>query len=118
MRDYGVITLEDAVHKITDVPARLYGLRERGRIASGYAADRHAAALWPRYRDGHAMSLRIEIDREKCMGSGNCVYWAPSVFDVNNLMVAVVIGDPDTHAERVRRAAENCPTNAITITEG
>ncbi|HUS60645.1 MAG TPA: amidohydrolase family protein [Acidimicrobiales bacterium] len=39
VREYGVITLEDAVHKITDVPARLYGLRERGRIASGYAAD-------------------------------------------------------------------------------
>ncbi len=39
VREYGVITLEDAVHKITDVPARLYGLRERGRIATGYAAD-------------------------------------------------------------------------------
>lgn len=39
VREYGVITLEDAVHKTTDVPARLYGLRERGRIAAGYAAD-------------------------------------------------------------------------------
>ncbi|MGQ0434876.1 MAG: N-acyl-D-amino-acid deacylase family protein [Microthrixaceae bacterium] len=39
VREYGVITLEDAIHRITDVPARLYGLRERGRIASGYAAD-------------------------------------------------------------------------------
>lgn len=64
------------------------------------------------------MSLHIEIDREKCMGSGNCVYWAPAVFDVNDLMVAVVIGDPDAHADRVRLAAENCPTNAITLTEG
>ena len=52
------------------------------------------------------------------MGSGNCVYWAPSVFDVNDLMVAVVIGDPDAHADRVRLAAEHCPTNAITITDG
>ncbi|MFZ6003384.1 MAG: N-acyl-D-amino-acid deacylase family protein [Actinomycetota bacterium] len=39
VRDYGVITLEDAVHEITDVPARFYGLRERGRIAPGYSAD-------------------------------------------------------------------------------
>jgi len=39
VREYGVITLEDAIHKITDVPARLYGLRKRGRIATGYAAD-------------------------------------------------------------------------------
>ena len=61
------------------------------------------------------MSPHIEIDRDKCMGSGNCVYWAPSVFD---LMVAVVIGDPDAHADRVRLAAENCPTNAITVSDG
>ncbi len=64
------------------------------------------------------MSPHIEIDRDKCMGSGNCVYWAPSVFDVNDLMVAVVIGDPDAHADRVRLAAENCPTNAITVSDG
>ena len=63
------------------------------------------------------MSLRVEIDRDKCMGSGNCVYWAASVFDVNDLMVAVVIGDPDAHTERVRLAAEHCPTNAITVTD-
>ncbi len=59
--------------------------------------------------------MKVEIDRDKCMGSGNCVYWAASVFDVNDLMVAVVIGDPDAHADRVRLAAENCPTGAITL---
>ena len=62
-------------------------------------------------------SLRVEIDRERCMGSGNCVYWAGEVFDVADDMVAVIVGDPDAHAERVLLAAENCPTNAITVTE-
>jgi N-acyl-D-aspartate/D-glutamate deacylase len=39
VREYGVIGLEEAIHRITDVPARLYGVRERGRIAPGFHAD-------------------------------------------------------------------------------
>ena len=64
------------------------------------------------------MTLRVEIDRERCMGSGNCIYWAARVFDVGDDMVAVVIGDPDAHRDRVTLAAEHCPTNAITLREG
>jgi N-acyl-D-aspartate/D-glutamate deacylase len=39
VREFGVISLEEAVHRITDVPARLYGLRDRGRITPGAHAD-------------------------------------------------------------------------------
>jgi N-acyl-D-aspartate/D-glutamate deacylase len=39
VRDFGVVSVEEAVRLLTDVPARLYGLRGRGRIADGYAAD-------------------------------------------------------------------------------
>jgi N-acyl-D-aspartate/D-glutamate deacylase len=39
VREFGVITMEEAVHQLTDVPAQLYGLTGRGRIADGYAAD-------------------------------------------------------------------------------
>ena len=39
VRDRGLLTLEEAVHQLTDVPARLYGLRDRGALAVGRCAD-------------------------------------------------------------------------------
>jgi N-acyl-D-aspartate/D-glutamate deacylase len=39
VREFGVISMEDAIHQLTDVPAQLYGLTGRGRIADRYAAD-------------------------------------------------------------------------------
>jgi N-acyl-D-aspartate/D-glutamate deacylase len=39
VRDRGVLALEEGVRLLTDVPARLFGLRERGRVAEGWHAD-------------------------------------------------------------------------------
>ncbi len=39
VREFGVVSIEEAIHQLTDVPARLYGLVGRGRIADGFAAD-------------------------------------------------------------------------------
>jgi ferredoxin len=57
----------------------------------------------------------VEIDRDACMGSGNCVFWAPEVFDLDDDGVAVVHGDATGHEDQVRLAAKNCPTSAIRI---
>ena len=52
------------------------------------------------------------------MGSGNCSFWAPATFDLDDEGLAVVI-DPSGNAfERVVLAAEGCPTTAISVEEG
>jgi N-acyl-D-aspartate/D-glutamate deacylase len=39
VRDQKVLTLEDAVRKMTSLPAQILGLRDRGQIRDGFAAD-------------------------------------------------------------------------------
>ena len=39
VREKGVFTLEEMVHQLTEVPARLYGLRDRGTLTEGALAD-------------------------------------------------------------------------------
>ena len=39
VRGHGWFTVEELVHRLADVPARLLGLPDRGRVAPGYKAD-------------------------------------------------------------------------------
>jgi N-acyl-D-aspartate/D-glutamate deacylase len=39
VREHQLLSLEEAVHLLADVPARLYGLVRRGRIEAGWHAD-------------------------------------------------------------------------------
>src|SRR4051812_18143731 len=39
IRGKQLISMEQAVHHLTDVPARLFGLKDRGRVAEGWIAD-------------------------------------------------------------------------------
>jgi ferredoxin len=61
------------------------------------------------------VTIRIEIDREACMGSGNCIFWAPGVFDLDDDGVAVVVDPEAAPEDRVVLAADGCPTKAISI---
>jgi N-acyl-D-amino-acid deacylase len=39
VRDEKVLTLEDAVRKMTSLPAQILGLGDRGQVREGFAAD-------------------------------------------------------------------------------
>jgi ferredoxin len=59
--------------------------------------------------------IEIRIDREVCMGSGNCIFWAPDSFDLADDGRATVLDPGATEEERLRVAAEGCPVGAISL---
>ena len=61
------------------------------------------------------MALSIEINREVCMGSGNCSFWAPAVFDLDDDGIAIVIDAEGDAEDKVILAAQGCPTQAIAV---
>jgi ferredoxin len=61
------------------------------------------------------VALEIEIDRDKCMGSGNCSFWAPDVFDLDDEGISVVLDPEAQPEEKIVLAAQGCPTQAISV---
>ena len=59
----------------------------------------------------------IAIDRDRCMGSGNCSFWAPNTFDLDDDGVAIVINPDGDDESKIQNAANGCPTQAITLSE-
>ena len=61
------------------------------------------------------MGLEVQIDRDVCMGSGNCMYEAPGVFSLDEDGVATVIDPAGAPEDDIVTAARKCPTHAITV---
>ncbi len=61
------------------------------------------------------MTLKITIDATKCMGSGNCLFWAPGVFDLGDDNVSHVVDVNAASERQIMQAMEGCPTQAITV---
>jgi N-acyl-D-aspartate/D-glutamate deacylase len=59
VRDRDVLPLEEAVHLLTAVPADLYGLKGRGRIAEGNYAD--LVVLDPQTMGSQEASMRFDL---------------------------------------------------------
>jgi len=59
--------------------------------------------------------LRVEIDRDRCMGSGNCVFEAPGAFELDDDGIASVLDPAAAPEDKVLDAARKCPARAITI---
>ena len=59
--------------------------------------------------------LRVRIDRDLCVGFGDCMKEAPEGFKLDDDGIAVFV-DPDTvERDRLLRACDACPVDAITV---
>lgn len=59
--------------------------------------------------------MKVRVDRDLCVGLGNCVALAPTVFEFDDEGKAIVL-DPDTVSDdALLEAAESCPYDAIII---
>jgi len=60
-------------------------------------------------------SLRIRIDRTLCVGFGDCVTEAPEAFVLDDSGTAVFVQPETVERERLLRACDVCPVDAITV---
>jgi ferredoxin len=63
--------------------------------------------------------MRVNADRDVCIGSGNCVFAAPEVFDqADDGLVDLLEPTPPADLEqRVRDAVNRCPSGALSLAD-
>ena len=63
--------------------------------------------------------FRVRVDEHKCIGAGQCVLKAPRIFDQRDDGIVVLLDPtpPQELHDAARRAADLCPSEAITIEE-
>jgi ferredoxin len=59
--------------------------------------------------------LRVVIDRDQCVGFGDCVKEAPEGFKLDEDTVAVFVAPEAVERERLLRACDACPVDAIAV---
>ena len=62
---------------------------------------------------------RVEVDRDRCVGSGTCEALAPGVFAIDDDGVLTVLRPEPADGELadVRDAVRQCPTRALSLAE-
>lgn len=59
--------------------------------------------------------MKVKVDRNLCIGVGNCVAAAPTVFELDKNNKAVVLRPDSVDESTLMNAAESCPVDAIII---
>lgn len=59
--------------------------------------------------------MKVKVNKEKCIGCGQCVSICEDVYDFDDDNLAKVIQSPveEKNEDKAMAALENCPTSAI-----
>ncbi len=61
------------------------------------------------------MALEVRVQRARCIASKACVNAAPDTFSIDDTNVATATDPPGDPDDDLIRAAEACPTGAISV---
>lgn len=59
--------------------------------------------------------MKVRVDRDLCIGIGNCVGIASTVFEFDQENKATVLDSTSVDDDTLLKAAESCPENAIIV---
>ncbi|BFI73275.1 ferredoxin [Nanoarchaeota archaeon] len=66
------------------------------------------------------MKVKVEVDKETCIGCGTCIAIAPEIFDFDSdgkSKPKIDIIDDPKMIEKVKDSEAACPTHSIKVTE-
>ena len=63
--------------------------------------------------------MKVHVDRDICAGFGVCLGLCPEVFELHDDGYAIVLVSevPPEFEDAVRKAASQCPSNAISLSD-
>ena len=67
--------------------------------------------------DTTADRVRMVVDRDTCIGAGQCEMHDEDVFELDDDVLATVVGDGTLPRDRALAAADRCPGRAISFVE-
>ena len=59
--------------------------------------------------------MKVKVDRHLCVGLGNFVVIAPTVFQLDNKNKAIILDPSSVDDDTLMEAAESCTENAIIV---
>jgi ferredoxin len=61
------------------------------------------------------LKIEVVIDRDRCIGSQNCVHHLPSMFQIDDEGLAVIVDGADATEAQLDLVVRECPTEAIQL---
>jgi len=99
VRELKLISLEDAIRKMTSLPAQTFGLRDRGQIREGFAAD---LVIFDEAKIGDKATF--EQPHQYAEGFSTVIVNGGVVFD-GTKMTGTMSGQPLRNSAEIRNSA-------------